>query len=165
MSADKFRVGVDIGGTFTDVVFISSSGDVYTEKVASTPDNYNKGIVKGLEEGFRHIGLNSSSIAEVVHGCTVATNAILEHTGALTGLITTEGFRDVLEIRRIRMPEMYNLHWNKPAPLSPRELRLEVNERIDQSGEIIRPLDIKEVKGAVDELVSKGVESIAVCLL
>ena len=165
-SADeRFRVGVDIGGTFTDVVFLSREGVVHRKKVSSTPDDYNRGIVRGIEEVLSEHDLSGANIAEVVHGCTIATNAILEHTGALTGLITTKGFRDVLEIRRFRMPEMYNIAWTKPLPLSPRELRLEVDERINYAGEIIRPLDIKEVENAIDRLVGKGVESVAVCLL
>jgi len=165
-SADeRFRVGVDIGGTFTDVVFLSREGVVHRKKVSSTPDDYNRGIVRGIEEVLSEHGLSGTNIAEVVHGCTVATNAVLEHTGAPTGLITTKGFRDVLEIRRFRMPEMYNIAWSKPLPLSPRELRLEVDERINYAGEIIRPLDSKEVEDVIGRLVAKGVESVAVCLL
>lgn len=122
--SDKFRVGVDIGGTFTDIVFLNKAGQVITRKVPSTPDNYTRGIINGLEEIFRTNGLNGSNITEVVHGCTVATNAVLEHKGGPCGLITTKGFRDVLEIRRFRMPDMYNLYWNKPTPLAPRELAM-----------------------------------------
>jgi len=158
-------VGVDIGGTFTDVVFLSREGVVHRKKVSSTPDDYNRGIVRGIEEALSENGLSGTNIAEVVHGCTVATNAVLEHTGAPTGLITTKGFRDVLEIRRFRMPEMYNIAWSKPPPLSPRELRFEVDERINYAGEIIRPLDTKQVEDVIDRLVAKGVESVAVCLL
>jgi hypothetical protein len=94
-SDHRYRVGVDIGGTFTDIVFLSRKGDVFRKKVPSTPEDYNKGIVRGIQEVLDENGLTGENIAEVVHGCTVATNAILEHTGALTGLITTKGFRDV----------------------------------------------------------------------
>ena len=139
-AAERFRVGVDIGGTFTDVVFLSREGVVHRKKVSSTPDDYNRGIVRGIEEVLSEHSLSGANIAEVVHGCTVATNAVLEHTGAPTGLITTKGFRDVLEIRHFRMPEMYNIAWSKPPPLSPRELRFEVDERINYAGEILRPL-------------------------
>jgi len=163
--SDKFRVGVDIGGTFTDVVFLSQEGVVRRKKVSSTPDDYNRGIIRGIEEVLSEHSLSGANIAEVVHGCTVATNAVLEHTGAPTGLITTKGFRDVLEIRRFRMPEMYNIAWSKPLPLSARELRFEVDERINYAGEILRPLDTKEVEDVIDRLVAKGVESVAVCLL
>lgn len=163
--SDKFRVGVDIGGTFTDIVFLNKAGQVITRKVPSTPDNYTRGIINGLEEIFHTTGLSASDIAEVVHGCTVATNAVLEHTGGPCGLITTKGFRDVLEIRRFRMPDMYNLYWNKPAPLAPREFRLEVNERIDAKGNILCPLDLEEVNAVVERLVANGAKSIAVCLV
>src|SRR5215207_4999822 len=95
------RVGVDIGGTFTDIVMLGDDGTIQTRKVSSTPDDYARGIADGLVE------LTGPVVDEVIHGTTVATNAILEQTGALTGLITTEGFRDVLEIRRLRMPELY----------------------------------------------------------
>ena len=138
---------------------------MHRKKVSSTPDDYNRGIVRGIEEVLSEQNLTGANIAEVVHGCTVATNAVLEHTGAPTGLITTKGFRDVLEIRRFRMPEMYNIAWTKPLPLSPRELRLEVDERINFAGEILRPLDTKEVEDVIDRLMAKGVESLAVCLL
>jgi N-methylhydantoinase A len=164
-SNKRYRVGVDIGGTFTDIVFLSREGDVFRKKVSSTPHDYNRAIIRGIQEVLDENGLTGENIAEVVHGCTVATNAILEHTGARTGLITTQGFRDVLEIRRFRMPEMYNVAWMKPLPLSPRELRREVNERVNYKGEIIHPLDLSEVEAVVDLLVRKGVESIAVCLI
>lgn len=160
-----FRVGVDIGGTFTDIVFMNREGVVLTKKVSSTPDNYGMAIINGIKMVFEEYGLTGSDVDEVVHGCTVATNAILEHTGAKTGLITTEGFRDVLEIRRFRMPELYNIYWNKPLPLSPRELRQEVRERIDPKGKVILPLDPNEVQRVIDLLVKKGIESLAVCLL
>ncbi len=162
---NRFRVGVDIGGTFTDVVFLNKSGRVITRKIPSTPDNYTKGIVNGLEEVFHFAELSGSNIAEVIHGCTVATNAVLEHKGSPCALITTKGFRDVLEIRRLRMPEMYNYNWSKPTPLVPRELRFEVNERIDAKGDIIYPLDMQEVETIVGHIVSNGINSIAVCLL
>ena len=118
-----FRIGVDIGGTFTDIVVIGDDGSLARRKVSSTPADYSKGIVEGLEELISEAKLTRSAIAEIIHGTTVATNAILEHKGALTGLITTKGFRDVLEIRRLRMPELYNLLYEKPAPLVERLYR------------------------------------------
>jgi N-methylhydantoinase A len=162
---ERFRVGVDIGGTFTDIVFLSQEGVVHRKKVSSTPDNYSQGIVRGITEVLDEQALAGPNITEVVHGCTVATNAVLEHTGAHTGLLTTKGFRDVLEIRRFRMPEVYNIAWAKPAPLAPRELRLEVNERINYAGDILRPLNRMEVEDVLKQLVGKGIESIAICLL
>ena len=141
----RFRVGADIGGTFTDIVFLSQEGVVYRKKVSSTPENYSRGILMGITEVLEEQALTGSSISEVVHGCTVATNAVLEQMGARTGLLTTKGFRDVLEIRRFRMPELYNIAWSKPHPLVPRELRREVDERINYAGEIFTPLNEKEV--------------------
>ena len=161
----KFRVGVDIGGTFTDIVFLSQDGAVHRKKVSSTPGNYNHGIVTGITEVLEEQAIPGTNITEVVHGCTVATNAILEHTGARTGLLTTKGFRDVLEIRRFRMPEPYNMEWSKPLPLSPRELRREVDERINYAGEIIRPLDSEEVEDILKQLVKKSIDSLGICLL
>jgi len=114
----KFRVGVDIGGTFTDIVFLGEDGRRLTKKVSSTVDNYATAIVDGLAELIRERGLDEAEIVELLHGTTVASNAILELKGARTGLITTKGFRDVLEIRTLRMPRLYDLSWTKPRPLS-----------------------------------------------
>ena len=110
MSA-RFRVGVDIGGTFTDIVLLDADGRIHTKKVSSSVDDYARAIVDGLAALFGETGLRGGDLAEVLHGTTVASNAILELKGARTGLITTRGFRDVLEIRRIRMPKLYDLSW------------------------------------------------------
>jgi N-methylhydantoinase A len=112
-----FRVGVDIGGTFTDIVFLAPDGRIYTKKVSSTVDNYARGIIEGIQDLFREVGLGGPDVAEVLHGTTVASNAVIESRGARTGLITTRGFRDVLELRRMRMPRLYDLGWVKPVPL------------------------------------------------
>ena len=136
-----FRVGVDIGGTFTDIVFLDAEGHVHTKKVSSSVDDYARAIVDGLREVFRETGLAGSDVVEVLHGTTVASNAILELRGARTGLITTAGFRDALEIRRLRMPHLYEIAWDKPVPLVQRYLRQEVRERIDARGEIQIALD------------------------
>ena len=127
----KFRVGADIGGTFTDLVLLGQDGTLHTKKVPSTVGAYEVAIVDGLSSVFETAGLAADQIDEVLHGTTVASNAILEHKGAKTGLITTEGFRDVLEIRTLRMPRLYDLNWEKPPPLSERYLRLGVTERIN----------------------------------
>ena len=120
---DSYRLGVDIGGTFTDLVLLAESGEVWTKKVASTVDDYARGIVEGTTALLVEAGLAPAAVAEVVHGTTVASNAILEHKGARVGLITTKGFRDVLEIRTLRMPRLYDLAWEKPPPLVERYLR------------------------------------------
>jgi N-methylhydantoinase A len=161
----SFRVGVDIGGTFTDIVFLDADGHLHTKKVSSSVDDYARAIVEGLDDVFRERGLTGADVVEVLHGTTVASNAILELKGARTGLITTKGFRDVLEIRRLRMPRLYDLRWEKPAPLVERHLRLEVEERISARGEVQRALDPADAARAVDRLLGEGVEAIAVCLI
>ena len=165
MQPQRFRVAVDIGGTFTDIVFLDADGRRHTKKVSSSVEDYARAIVDGLREVFDETGLAGSDVIEVLHGTTVASNAILELKGARTGLITTRGFRDVLEIRRLRMPRLYDLTWEKPPTLVERRLRLEVDERIDVRGAVQRPLDDTEVERAVDRLLGQGIEALAVCLL
>ena len=161
----SLRVGVDIGGTFTDLVFMDSHGLRAWTKVSSTADDFAQGIVQGLDALIHDTNAASADIHEVIHATTVATNAILEAKGALTGLITTAGFRDVLEIRRLRMPRLYDLHWEPPKPLVPRALRREVDERIDTHGGVVRELDEASVHEAIAHLLDAGVRSIAVCLI
>jgi N-methylhydantoinase A len=160
----KYRVGVDIGGTFTDIVFLGEHGERLTKKVPSTVDNYATAIVEGLQELIREQGLDAD-IVELLHGTTVASNAILELKGARTGLITTHGFRDVLEIRTLRMPRLYDLSWTKPPPLVERHLRVEVDERINAKGEVERPLAEADIARAIEKLQGEEVEAIAVCLI
>src|SRR5436190_24024694 len=147
------RVGIDVGGTFTDIVFLSADGTVLTRKILSSPDDYSRTIRAGLQEIIRDAGVAPGDVHEVMHGTTVATNAILEGKGARTGLLTTRGFRDVLEIRRMRMPRLYDLFWDKPRPLVDRDLRVEVDERVNGRGEVVRPLDHVGALAAVERLV------------
>jgi N-methylhydantoinase A len=160
-----YRAGVDIGGTFTDIVLLGSDGSVHTKKISSSVENYAQAIVDGLAEMFAESGISGSDIEEIRHGTTVASNAILEHKGARVGLITTKGFRDVLEIRTLRMPRLYDLGWTKPQPLVERYLRKVVDERIDHRGGVERALDPADAERAVDALLAEKVEAIAVCLL
>jgi N-methylhydantoinase A len=162
---DSIRVGVDIGGTFTDIVFMAPDGGLHTKKVLSSVDDYARAIAEGLVELFEETGLTGAQIDQIRHGTTVGSNAILEQKGAVTGLITTKGFRDVLEIRTLRMPRLYDLAWEKPKPLVERYLRIGVDERIDSNGEIEKALDPADAEAAVDTLLAQGVEAIAVCLL
>jgi N-methylhydantoinase A len=159
------NVGIDTGGTFTDIVVLKSDGSVVVKKVPSTPDDYSRSIAQSLPEISREHAMDLRPVKEVIHGTTVATNAILQRLGAKTGLITTRGFRDVLELRRIRMPELYNWFWDKPPDLVERPYRKEVTERIDAKGNILVPLDRTEVERVIAELVSQGIESVAICLL
>jgi N-methylhydantoinase A len=160
-----YRIGVDIGGTFTDIVLLGSDGSIHTRKISSSVNNYARAIVDGLIEVFGETGIAAGAAEEIRHGTTVASNAILERKGARTGLITTKGFRDVLEIRTLRMPRLYDLTWTKPAPLVERYLRQVVDERIDAQGGVQRPLDHADAERAVDALVGEGCEAVAVCLL
>jgi N-methylhydantoinase A len=155
------RIGVDVGGTFTDVILQQDDGRTTIRKLLSTPPNYDAAVVEavtGLTGGANGVGA-------VVHGTTVATNAVLERRGALTALITTAGFRDVLELRRLRIPRMYDPFWRKPEPLVPRRRRYEVNERITADGTVLRPLDPGEARAVAARVRADGVESVAVCLL
>ena len=161
----EFRVGVDIGGTFTDIVFLGSDGRVLARKVASTPDDYSRAVLDGIADGLEDLGVAPGSVSEVSHGFTVATNAIIEQKGAHTALITTEGFRDILEFRRNRTPRLYDLYYEKSPTLIKRQYRLEVGERLNFRGEVLRPLDVDDVDRAVQSVLDSGVESVAVCLL
>ena len=159
------RIGIDIGGTFTDLVFMSPEGRILRAKVLSTPDDYSQGIANGLEDATARNGLNLADITQIMHGTTVATNALLEGKGAKVALITTDGFRDVLEIRRLRMPVLYDIRWRKPEALVPRQRRFEVEERIDHRGAIERPLDDAAARAVVERVLASNVEAIAICLI
>ena len=161
----EYRLGVDIGGTFTDIVALCSDGRVHTRKVSSSVDDYARAIIEGLQDLFADTGLGAREIEQVLHGTTVASNAILEQRGARTGLITTRGFRDVLELRNLRMPRLYDLHWEKPEPLVERYLRVEVDERIATDGKVERRLERADALRAVERLLAEEVEAIAVCLI
>ena len=160
-----FRVGVDIGGTFTDIVLINEAGRLLTRKVSSSVDDYARAIVEGLARVFDEAGVEPAEILEVMHGTTVASNAILELKGARVGLVGTDGFRDILEIRNLRMPRLYELEWVKPPPLVERYLRVVVPERIDAYGRVEKALEREAAEAAVDRLLAEDVEAIAVCLL
>ena len=159
------RVGVDVGGTFTDVVLLGDDGRMVARKVSSTPEDYSRGIAEGVAAALADCGATPGDVTSVVHATTVATNTILEQKGAKTGLITTRGFRDVLEMRRLRIPVMYDLQYEKPPPLVPRRLRREVDERLGPDGTVRRALDPASLDAAVAELRREGVEAAAVSLL
>ncbi len=156
------RVGVDVGGTFTDVILQAGDGRVLVRKLLSTPPSYDRAVVEAVG-GL--VGDARGPVAEVVHGTTVATNAVLERRGSPTALVTTTGFRDVLELRRLRIPHMYDLFWRKPPPLVERALRFELDERVTADGTVLRPLDEAECRSLAERLRSTGVESVAVCFL
>ena len=162
---NTMRIGADVGGTFTDVVLIDASGNIWTHKVPSTPPDFERAVLNAIEHLLRTTDAAGETVSEVAHGTTVATNAVLEKRGAKTALITTKGFRDVLELRRIRAPQMYDLFFEKPEALVERYLRFELTERISASGEVLTPLSESELWQLKEELEKEEVESVAVCTL
>lgn len=161
-----WRVGVDSGGTFTDVcLFEDETGRVDVWKVSSTPDDPSRGIANGVEEGLARVAASPSGVGYFGHGTTVATNALIQHRGVHTGLITSDGFRDLLEIGRQKRPELYDLQADKPPVLVARDLRLEVPERVRHDGSIETRLDKQAVREAARTLHAAGVQALAVCFL
>ncbi|MFC3959143.1 hydantoinase/oxoprolinase family protein [Halovivax cerinus] len=160
------RIGFDIGGTFTDLVLIDAeTGAVTSDKVRTVPSNLAGGVVDGIRDLADAEGVSPEEISHVSHGTTVATNALLEQEGVSTGLITTEGFRDIVAIGRERRSELYNYSAEKTPTFVERRHRNGITERISATGDVETPLDEASVEAAVDDLVSEGVESVAVCLL
>jgi len=159
VTGPRARLGVDVGGTFTDLVALVD-GELVTAKVPSTPKDQARGVMHAIEVA----GLAPGAAAGFTHGSTVATNALLERRGARTALVTTEGFRDVLEIGRQNRPALYDLTRDRPPALVPRELRFTVRERMGPDGVLV-PLDQASLRAAVDACRDAGVEAVAVCLL
>ncbi|MFO8116179.1 MAG: hydantoinase/oxoprolinase family protein [Halorubrum sp.] len=160
------RIGVDTGGTFTDVVlYDAETNDVYTTKTPSTPPAFDDGVLNGIDKIFAETGADPSRVSFLSHGTTVGTNAVLENEIPDLGLITNEGLRDVLEIGDQTRPELYNLQTDKPPALVARRHRLGVPGRIDAAGEVVDELDEAAVREAVRDLADAGVESIVVSLL
>jgi N-methylhydantoinase A len=163
---DRFRIGCDIGGTFTDfILFDEQSGAIMQEKVLTTPDDPALGVLAGLQRLIAREPEIARQTRHVIHGTTLVINAVLERTGARTGLLTTAGFRDVLEMRRYMRADMYDVFGDLPEPLVSRDLRLEVRERIYADGSVLVPLDVDSARAAISALLERGVESIAVSLL
>ena len=159
------RIGVDIGGTFTDLVLLDAAGTCFARKVPSTPANPAEAVITGIELILADAMLKAADVSEVLHGTTVGSNTLLQKVGAKTGLLTTKGFRDVLEIGRIRTPDMFDLTWDKPLPLVRRQLRREIHERMDARGNVLQAIDQDEVAQVGRELVALGVESVAICFI
>ncbi|MBL7176785.1 MAG: hydantoinase/oxoprolinase family protein [Desulfobacteraceae bacterium] len=157
-----YSIGIDTGGTFTDVILINEEGNITVKKVPSTPEHPEEAVINGLVEA----GVDTAMIDRFVHGTTVNTNAMITGTGAKTGLVTTEGFRDVLEIRRAhRLADyvnLYNLQQELPKPIVPRRYRKEVGERVLYDGSVLRPLPEDEVRSVAESLMKEGMEAVAV---
>ena len=161
-----WRIGVDSGGTFTDVcLFDDATGQVAVWKVSSTPADPSLGIGQGVAEGIERVGTTAAAVGYFGHGTTVGTNALIQHRGVKTGLITTDGFRDLLEIGRQKRPDLYDQHVEKPPTLVSRDLRLEVAERLRPDGSVETPLDQDAFRAAVRRLRDAGVKAVAVCFL
>ena len=160
------RLGVDIGGTFTDAILIDEeTGEFRISKVSSTPTDPSEGFLHATDRILASAGADPGSLRYVVHGTTVATNAIIQRRIARTALITTDGFRDVLEIGRQIRPSLYDIQFEKPVPLVPRYLSFGVPERLDWHGDVLLPLDEAAVREVAGTLREQGVESVAVCLI
>jgi N-methylhydantoinase A len=161
-----WRIGIDSGGTFTDVcLFEDATGMVAVWKVPSTPDDPSRAIARGTQEGVERVGASPADIAYFGHGTTVGTNALIQHRGVRTGLITTEGFRDLIEIGRQKRPDLYDLQADKAPPLVTRDLRFGVLERVRHDGTVETPLDEEAVRQAARALKMEGVKAVAIGFL
>ena len=166
MQQEGFRIGVDIGGTFTDLVVLDERvGEVLTLKVPSTPHDPSQAVLNAVRRLHGEFGIDLSQVTQFTHATTVACNTILEGTGARTGLLVTEGFRDVLQIQRHKRYRLFDLAYKKVAPLVPRHLIHGVPERVDAAGAVVRALDEDVVAGAVEALGREGIEALAICFL
>ena len=165
LNTSTLRVGIDIGGTFTDfVVYNSETGGIQRFKLLSSPHDPADTVLKGLERIFGSTEKEKRP-AEIIHGSTVATNALLERKGAVTAFIATKGFRDILQIGRQNRPELYNFFFTPAEPLTPAELRFEIDERVDSQGNVLIPLDQQRLALLTPALKKLGVESVAICFL
>ena len=166
MAADHYRLGCDIGGTFTDFVLLDDkTGEIRINKCLTTPQDPSDAVEQGIRDLEQRTPGFVRELEEVIHGTTLVINSIIERKGARTGLITTKGFRDVLELAREIRYAPYDIFSEFPKPLIPRRFRLEVDERIRSDGTVLKPLDPREVRRVVRRLVEQGAESIAVCLI
>ena len=166
MLNDKYQIGIDIGGTFTDVVILDpESGRLIVGKKLTSSDRPAQAVIQVIGEMLEQEGIAAQKVGKAIHGTTLVTNLIIERKGAVTGLLTTRGFRDALEIGREMRYDIYDIFLELPKPLVPRRRRLEVTERLDNNGQILTPLNPEEAEGVVSELLALGVESIGISLL
>lgn len=164
MKDQSIRVGVDVGGTFTDFA-LEKGGKIHTTKILTTPDAPERAILEGLDILLQQVGLKPSDIDVLIHGTTLATNAIIERKGARTAMLTTEGFRDVIELGKENRFDQYDLNIDKPEPLVPRYLRFGVPERLSAKGEVLLPLDVDTLNDIAERLIAEEIESVAICFL
>ena len=164
MQKQAVRLGVDIGGTFTDVV-LERGGALFSTKVLTTYHAPEEAIVEGMARVCAQAQIDPAEITHIIHGTTLATNALIERRGAKTALITTEGFRDVIEMRTESRFEQYDLNLTLPPPLLPRNFRYTIKERIQADGQVLKPIKRAEIEALVAEIKQAGFESIAVGFL
>ena len=161
-----YRLGFDIGGTFTDFVLADPDGErLHLHKCLTTPDDPSVGAMAGMSEMLDRLEIGFGQIAQIVHGTTLVANAIIERRGCRLGFLTTRGFRDILEMGTEQRYDIHDLFLTYPEPLAPRRRRREINERIDRSGAVIQALDRKQALTEIQALLDDGVEAIAVCFL
>ncbi len=165
-TSPSHALSIDIGGTFTDFSLLDlSTGEVSVHKVLTNPDAPQQALMEGAAEALEAAGASFDALSVIVHSTTLTTNSIIQRRGAKTALITTAGFRDILEMGREQMYDMYDLHARMPEPLVPRRLRRGVNERVTRDGDVIRPLDEDEAMAVVDGLMAEGVTALAVSFI
>ena len=161
-----WRIGVDIGGTFTDVVLVDEeTGRIGVAKVPTTPRDVTQGVIDGIRQGLTRYRVDPTGVVLLAHATTIVTNALIEKRGAKAGFVATRGFRDVLELRRSSRADLYDLFQDAPAVLVPRRWRFEVTERIDAQGQVVTPLDESEIDGVIAAVRDAGLETVAVSLL
>ncbi|MGC0420127.1 hydantoinase/oxoprolinase family protein [Embleya sp. AB8] len=160
-----WRVGADIGGTFTDVIALGPAGEVVPMKVLSTPPDYGAGVVAATTDLLSSVGARPEAVTAMLHGTTVATNTILAMSGVRTAVVTTRGFRDVLELGRLRRPVLYDLSWSKPEPLARRRHRYELDQRITADGRLAPPAADDEIRTLATRLRADDIRAVAVCLI
>ncbi len=165
----SFTIGIDVGGTFTDIVVSTVAGETTIAKAATTPADQSDGVLEGIALAAERLGLTATDLlrgtSRIVHGTTVATNALLQGKGARVGMLTTKGHRDVIEMREGLKPDRYNLRMAPPVPLVPRRLRVPVTERVRADGSVEIPLDMASLAAAIDYLRETDVQAVAVCFL
>ncbi|MEJ2738561.1 MAG: hydantoinase/oxoprolinase family protein, partial [Dehalococcoidia bacterium] len=156
------RIAVDIGGTFTDIVYIDESTmQIIVDKARSTPQDIGQAVIDAIKK----IKVDMSEVALFIHGTTAGINTIVQHRGSKVGLLTTRGFTDILEMARGNKKELYDYMWKKPRPMVPRHLRLPIDERTNHLGEIVEKLDEQQARESIKKLKDEGVEAVAICLL
>ena len=168
-SDPRYTIGIDVGGTFTDVVVSGPDGRTIIAKAATTPADQSDGVLEGVALAAERLGLTARDLltatSRIVHGTTVATNALLEGKAARVGLLTTEGHRDVIEMREGLKPERYNMRMTPPEPLVPRRLRLGVRERMRPDGSVETALDHASLNAAIEQLAAEDVRAVSICFL